>query len=567
MTARTAASAALLLCVAIPAAAQVTLRGATYGGLTIAGSSTPQGYVSRPAGFDLDRDGVFGEVGVDDQICDGQSGTGIESETLYGTTYEQIYVDCASGTDNGSCGGPDNPCLTLDYAADTRGDGAGDGNPDAVCFKGTCTPGNDWSFSNEGVASTYTVAQSGNFVRAWSWIPDEPFLLSGWDGDGDGSYPPHDTDDTSVIDGNGSAIVFGFDGDHIELAHFTVEDYGDSTSGGFFRNSDGSNRFVHDVVVDGVNQDQPLNSAVIIFEMWTSGDGWWIHNSRFLNVGGYFARGAPGNTGASPCVDMNPYRFSRLDVTSHGQDDEGMTFFKVWGCVQGLGIYDSMFDGNGSAWQYGTGNGEGVVGVLASQCSQDWDVVGNLFRDVTVGVSTQPNDASCTNRDMDEVRVHANTFDLDADATDAPDGAAAITISGGGALTVQNLDVTDNVITSDNFGACLFYALGKTGSAPTGTVTITGNSCAGDPFWPTNDNAMVWLDEGNLEHQNWVFESNTFAGCGSGELNVDVEFDPGTWICSAASTFDADCNYYWNGSTETTVSGYNADSGCSDAEE
>ena len=87
---------------------------------TMSLSAQPQGYIARANGFDLDDDGIIGEPGVDDLICDDTSG-GLapmpEDIDFDGDEEEQWYVDCDFGTNSGSCGSPSNPCRTIEFCS------------------------------------------------------------------------------------------------------------------------------------------------------------------------------------------------------------------------------------------------------------------------------------------------------------------------------------------------------------------------------------------------------------------------------------------------------------------
>src|SRR6185436_15174352 len=92
-----------------------------------------RGYQSRACGFDMNRNGVFGEA-ADCNVCDGTTtdpdGDGVKEDL--------IYVNCGTGSNTTSCGSPSNPCKTIAYAWGTRADGPGDGAEDIICFTGIC---------------------------------------------------------------------------------------------------------------------------------------------------------------------------------------------------------------------------------------------------------------------------------------------------------------------------------------------------------------------------------------------------------------------------------------------
>ena len=56
------------------------------------------------------------------------------------------------------------------------------------------------AIDNSGVAGFKGRTRSGSEARDFQY-PNNPAMLIGWDKDNDGSYPPHDPDDTSVLFG------------------------------------------------------------------------------------------------------------------------------------------------------------------------------------------------------------------------------------------------------------------------------------------------------------------------------------------------------------------------------
>src|SRR5262245_52206611 len=86
------------------------------------------GYLSRPCGFDMNRNGIFGEA-ADCHVCDGKT-TDPDGD---GVAEDLSYVDCEAGVDSPDCGAPGKPCRTLAEAW-RKVDGPGDGAEDIVCF-------------------------------------------------------------------------------------------------------------------------------------------------------------------------------------------------------------------------------------------------------------------------------------------------------------------------------------------------------------------------------------------------------------------------------------------------
>ena len=90
-----------------------------------------KGYVPRPCGFDMNRNGVLGEP-ADRRVGDGKTkdpdGDGVEEDIL--------YVDAKGGSDETGDGSSAKPFKTIQKALDIC-DGPEDGAEDIVCISGT----------------------------------------------------------------------------------------------------------------------------------------------------------------------------------------------------------------------------------------------------------------------------------------------------------------------------------------------------------------------------------------------------------------------------------------------
>ena len=105
---------------------------------------------------------------------------------------QQIFIDCNATPGSGPCGTAENPCDSLGSGLAQLGMGNG---REVLCVSGRCTPSapirlerrhdNPANVPGEGTVS----------------LRRDPLTMLGTDRDGDGLYPPYDTDDVAVISG------------------------------------------------------------------------------------------------------------------------------------------------------------------------------------------------------------------------------------------------------------------------------------------------------------------------------------------------------------------------------
>lgn len=445
-------AAARLLALGLVLAPAAACRGAGLPENELRGKT---GYVSRPCGFDLDRDGVFGEA-EDCHVCDGRTsdpdGDG-QAENL-------VYVDCGDvaapggartgGRDEATCGAPEKPCASLDYAFRERAGAAG--GPESIfCFRGVCRP-SELEPRFGGQPGTYRLPAEGHQARDFE-APRDPAMLVGWDHDHDGDYPPHDPDDLAVLDGgppppetplpgtpppgtpSGAAgggpppagLTFAFRlgarASYFEMAHFQARDYGRFSAveqSGFLvfgsrEKGEAAHRadafFFHDLALDGINAGQPAQSHRIVFNYFTSSTR--FHHLLFRNLeirdaGGFLVRGSgperPG--GEAEGGNDGPLRWQNLGLTARGCNASdpacvaggGSAFigWKLWGYIDGIEVLDSVFDANVAAWEPKPDGNGGALFVNATQCSRGWTIRGNRLRDFKVALIAQGgNGAYC----------------------------------------------------------------------------------------------------------------------------------------------------------------------------
>lgn len=452
---RSAPLALFLLCLVIPSYAQAQVE--------------TRGYVASACDMDMNHDGTFGgsDATADCNLCDSTSG----AAGAVGTEgYAEWYVDCNGGTNNGSCGSPGSPCATITYALTSRLNAA-DSTPDAVCFKGTCAAEPKTGIVPvSGVSpNTYSVTLGMGDGTTTNWtLPSKPSIIMGWDADNDGSYPPTDTGDTSVIDGCSAQQYYAFSmptsGHDIELAHFTAAEQGSRScigqtgianattcstnancssvfgsdwacsgtpdfkcvwlpsTGFFFANAGPKNVFIHDVKADRINYQQPLCDGQRGVSFGSSGQQWanfWEYNLNLTNIGAYWNRGGVGTT-----VEQGPIRISNSSYDAAGFSNDGSTapgcnpgannqkanyavaFGKLWAHLTDQQWISNTADANTDVWTPIYNNTSSAVVVDA--CVRNVHINNNSFTEWKAGVTMKPSPSGCTDRGVQDVDIIGN---------------------------------------------------------------------------------------------------------------------------------------------------------------
>ncbi len=502
------------------------------------------GYTSRPCGFDMNRNGVLGEA-ADCLVADGSTadpdGDGVDEDL--------IYVDATSGSDVTGDGSAANPYQTIQHALDAA-DGPGDGAEDIICISGV--------FSEE---LNLTVAGvPGSYTRDGFDFPTNPTMIVGWDKDGDGEYPPYDTDDVAVLDGLtvlSHAVTNPSNRSYVEVAHLTIRDYQDVDSGGAFRMAVSGGQpvnyfYVHDVEMIRINKGMADASGVIVFSFWGRvGTDIAIVNNLVNEYGSYFARGSPGSAWPS-----GRFRFQNNTIVMHGSSaPNGTIGWKLWGPFNGCEILYNLVDCNPDAW-----NPSNVVGIIgANLCSQDWLIRGNVFRDPKHFITIKPFESAafCASRPVTNVVIDGNLFEVtstyyrDNFGHQQPTG---IQIQSGPtmAATVADVTISNNMFAaapglSFRYGVeC--YAGNDEGPQP-GTVTIVGNTfTAARTNTGFSSGTIVIDDDGRaFPQQNFVFRNNIIASTlgGNGDDNIGVSYAPTNFLANG-NVFDPTGSFRWN---------------------
>lgn len=567
-----------------------------------------QGYLARPCGFDMDRDGIFGEA-EDCHVCDGKTADPDHD----GVAEDLYYVDCAAGRDTPTCGAPASPCLTLEYTFGERADGPREGSEDIVCFRGTCRPENlEPRFG--GQPATYVLPKQGHEARDFL-LPKQPAMLAGWDSDADGDYPPHDRDDLAVLDGGpaaaaapggqpasaglANALRLGARAPYFELAHFEARDYGrydgprEATAGsGFVQlgsqarpEGAGAHRsdalFFHDLRLAGINAGQPAQSHRIVFGYFTRATR--FHHLLFKNLeiadaGGFLVRGSGPERPGTEAEGGNdgPFRWQNLSLTARGCNHSdpacvaggGSAFigWKLWGYIDGIEVLDSHFDANVKAWEPKPEGNGGALFVNATQCSRGWNLRGNHLRDFKVALVAQGGNGGYCGYDQPgapprkqprptgDVVFEDNVFWNSYQPWRS--GDMPIQLKGGDDQnrTLGDVRIKNNLLAStDGFDACIRIDVGNAGGPPPGKILIEGNTCWGSRqqgratgLWIGSSKPAPYVQE-NVE-----LTGNIFAGFGPEDLNLRFDTVPKN-LEASGNIFDPEAPFELGGRKHLTL--------------
>lgn len=487
------------------------------------------GYQPRSCGFDMNDDGRVGQP-EDCRVCDGSTtdpdGDGVDEDL--------IYVSCnGDGVNQAGCGAPDQPCASLDFAW-SQADGPGDGAEDILCFRGSCRHEATLEPKSSGLDGIVTVAATGSQAREFERAKD-PAMLVGWDSDGDGEYPPLDSDDVAELDGSDGpdrGFSLPATADRLEMAHFTARGFGagaDGKDSGLLAVGGGqgelSHVYLHDLHWLEINKGRPAASAVTTVDLSARKNRirwFWLENIWAPRVGGWFVRGAAQDPGPNG----GPFRFQGLTVTARGCDVEdcgagaAFTGFHLWGYLGGIEILDSHFNAAVDEWRPKVKGGpSGARFALVAQCSEDWLLRNNLVEDFKNPVRIQGwAERYCDNekaRPLGPVWIDGNRFTNDF----APwtGGDIAVYVSEGGedrAEVVGDVTISRNVMSAPaGWEACVWVHGGNGAVAPEGHIQVLHNTCAGRMDY---HGAVVLGDTGGslprYSHQNITVMGNLITG-------------------------------------------------------
>lgn len=517
------------------------------------------GYEARANGMDWDDDFVYGEAVDDGKACDDADtdGATIVDEDIDGDTEDeqQIYVIPATGTDDGDCGGPNaaDACASVQYVIENRLNTDADATTeDIICLVGTSHE--ELTIENEdGPTGTKTRTASGDEVYDFQY-PADPNVLMGADRDQDGEYPPYDTDDTAVFDGEVGAsylevflLTSGGVGtigtDRWEFAHLTVQEYGtnDATRtagqvrGIFIHGStdgtdDEDHLYYHDIYGYRINYNQEqLSYTQVLYDMWGRNFNYAaIENYACHECCGYIARGKTGtstyqrvqNTSLDWYCEDNPAE--RIDVS------DGTGGVKHWGDTRYIEYMYNDWDLSPEPFAVDQDDADSFGGGAYdfNTCIRDVYVVNNIVRNAPEvcfaadgGLAGQ-----CVVTPGDNINFLRNQCIIDATVYPVNLTAGVSLKPGLDSTTIYHKNITiANNLFADLTGVGLFSSMFKlTDGVPAGgpdpsayTIALVGNT-GYSPDWGegfTQPAAVFFFDDDADDRpHSYVIKNNVIAG-------------------------------------------------------
>jgi hypothetical protein len=377
-------------------------------------------------------------------------------------------------------------------------------------------------------------------------------------------------------DGATRAFVLGPGQDHLELAHFTVKDYGRFTNredAGWVRfETDGPSLghiAFHDQELLAINMDRPARRELSAIHLTTT--TLRLHWLRFENLlvrdnGGAFALGAgPGEEPA-----LGPFRFRNISRTAHvcdfGKCEQAANtlVFAFSGYLSGFEILDSAWFANVAHWQpKDAGGPSGAAFVTAAQYTQDWLVRNNLVIDHKNGLIVRGAAAAdytgTTPRPVDGVVFDRNFF-LNT-YSEWKYGDAGVDLRGGEEPEelVGSVYVTNNVLASTSpWDACIWMKVGNEYRASPGVIHILGNTCYGEI--DRYGAVVVGNPEGKdyvRTQQKVVFSGNVVSGVGVGNANILATYGPSEWQADG-NVYDPEGFYRWRADSVVDLAEFQA---------
>ena len=510
-----------------------------------------RGYLARPCGFDMNRNGILGES-ADSRVGNGNTSDPDED----GVDEDMLYVDSEKGHDVKGDGSAQYPYRTIQKALDVA-DGPGDGSEDIICISGVFNE--ELTLTQSGVA--------GHYIRDGFQFPKNPFMIIGWDKDGDGMYPPYDPDDTAVLDGKGmlDMAITNLPNkvSRVEIAHLTIRNFGNIES----RNDRGAIRFsgvghgrqshiyVHDVEIKHVTVGHPGTSNTVIANFWSKQNTLTHISLLNLLVDGvetWFARGAPGN-------GSGHFRFQNITLKLYGKSSNTRRGWKMWNAHSQVEILDSIIDGtcpdpnkwNDSAFSWG---------MRPSQCAHDWTIRGNVFLNLDTaiglkGYAGEPEWDPCQFRSLNRITIDRNIILTNRKPRRTEAHPKGIEILGDGPsarATVENVAITNNFMAAVSEWTPIHSMAGNSGGPQPGTITIAGNQIIG-PFHKSglciSQNDTRYPKQGTKRIQfpqnNYVIQKNVFDSAGRNKININVDYSPTGWVANGNS-YDGNSGFIWN---------------------
>ncbi len=568
-----------------------------------------RGYVERPCGFDVDRDGIVGEPGECD-FCDGVT------EDPDGDGYAQpiLYVDCDAGLDPelltpGACTDPEAPCRTIGRAMTDIPNTSASDEQGIVCFTGTCI---ESVAVHSGRPHVVTRAAQGIEVRDFDY-PGEPSMLIGWDRDDDGEYPPFDDDDVARLQpppGQQSAALYFGVGAYltpshdVEYAHFEVSvPSGAEQTQRFMQAARSPNPHerihLHDLSVQGFAAGRAPGDppGVILLTMESYGATpeevaggqqryLALENLEFLDHGGYLlaehADYEPDRSG--------PIRLANLTTHARGCDKSDcmsgakVSVWRMGGWVDGLEVLASVFDAGTDTWFPHAGSDAfadaGPTAIVIGECMQDVAILHNEFVGWSTATRIEANgsplgqnvegDPHCDGRDVDAVRIEGNLVRDSSDRLSAtmvpwvlqtahPDPARV-----GDDRTIASVRIYNNVVVAEH--GLVGCAWMQVWGASSGPIEYMHDTCIGaiQTETPTPAAALVRV-VGPRETGTDPLARLTLQGLllgGQAEGDVAIAFDAAPAEArSDHHAFAPGATFRWQGGASIELDAWRAASG------
>ncbi len=529
-----------------------------------------KGYIERPCGFDMNRNGVLGEP-ADRLVGDGKTkdpdGDGVNEDIL--------YVDAKAGSDETGDGSSTRPFKTIQKALDIC-DGPEDGAEDIICISGVFHE--TLRISASGVV--------GHYLRDGFQFPKNPLMIVGWDKDGDGKYPPHDKDDEAVLDGLGESkenhLHHGIRTEradapsYLEIAHLTIRNYGynwgndppsEGRSFGAFRFTGGSKErpqthiYVHDVKMD-VLAGFASTSGWIAFNWFGGYRHHWALVNNYVRYGSYAIRGS----GLGEHFRVQNNTFSGLGVVGGDRRQPNsnrtrLSGMKIWGLNSRWAILDNVFKVEVRSPKWNKPPTYGANAVLVGQCSQDWVIRGNVFDNHGSAVHLQGSAGprACPDRSVDNIHIEGNLIRIDYPWRAS--GGIGVGNTEVATNTVANFSVVNNIIFVDTrkdpnvrMDSAVRPSIAPTDQENPGAVTIAGNTFYG-PFRTAAIDATSYQARRNpklYRQQDWVIKNNIFANSGDAR-NLSFDFKPSNFLVNG-NVYSGSGGWLWGGKRISTFS-------------
>lgn len=536
-----------------------------------------QGYTSRASGFDATIGGATVCRGTNTSSTVGQD---VDSN---GVNDRQVYVDLTSGTNSASCGLPGSPCLTVNYALNGTNSSVAGGqiqSPSANQIQAVCVKGvgrEAVTLTQSGASGSYSVSATGSQVRAFNH-PRFPFILSGWDADNDGDYPPHDAGDTARLQGDsgGASLDIAIDLgslSNIEIAHLSVTNYGLTcpTTGGAFLLPHGGGTpatiYIHDIETNAINKSCANTSNEIVYNFFGQSSIYsYIDISNVKSTqtgGGYFLRGSAGGIGNV----AGPIRLQNATVENFGATGDAVDGIKLFLDITGLEVLDNIFDNKPNDWSPGHCCQGFSIPFAPSMCLQDAVFRNNLVTDFPAFAVILPYYGSagqCEDRGMTGIVFDRNVFRSTYDngsgnnygVTIQPGLNTTVTLTGAGALKFTNNFFSWTV----NPNSAIWDMNGNNSGAQDNTLVIAGNTF--DCGSGSVTKAMLYMAESGLTHKthDFILKDNIVSNCGS-QTAIKLDFTPaGAWTSDYAA-FGSSNVFGWNGSSGQSFATWKSNSG------